>query len=92
MWGDYLEEYRMNAQDNADRYAYEVRLRVMLQLLLPEVGEQPQTEMVLLAGLDGYLQSVLKKDGFIWEAEVQKGFPVDSYWYLYGNLSPQAVK
>ena len=92
MWGDYLEEYRMNAQDNADRYFYEVRLRVMLQLLLQEVGEQPQTEMGLLAGLDGYLQRVLEKDGFIWEAEVQKGFPEYQYWYLYGNLSPQAVK
>ncbi len=92
MWGDFLEEYRMNAQDNVDRYTYEVRLRVMLQLLLQEVGEKPQPEMALLAGLDGYLQSVLKKDGFIWEAEVQKGFPVDSYWYLYGNLSPQTVK
>ncbi len=92
MWGDFLEEYRQNIQDNADRYAYEVRLRVMLQLILPDVGEQKQAEVALLSGQDGYLQSVLEKDGFIWEAEVQKGFPEYIFWYLYGFLKPIVKK
>lgn len=92
MWGDYLEEYRSNVQENADRYAYEVRLRVMLQLLLAEVGEEGQTEAALLSGLDRYLHSLLERDGFIWEPEVQQGFPEATYWYLYGDIQPKAKK
>ena len=30
MWRDFLDEYRSSPQENADRYTYEVRVRVML--------------------------------------------------------------
>lgn len=86
MWSEFLDEYRSSPQDNADRYTYEVRLRVMLELLKLEGGGQPQAEAEMLGGLDRYLKSVLKMGGFIWEAEVQKGFPNEIYWYLYGEL------
>lgn len=86
MWSEFLDEYRSNPQDNADRYEYEVRLRVILELLKLEGGGQPQAEVEMLGGLDRYLKSVLKTGGFIWEAEVQNGFPKDFYWYLYGEL------
>jgi hypothetical protein len=87
MWGDFIEEYRYNPQENADRYSYEVRLRVMLALLHAEGGEQKPAEQDLLAGLDDYIKSVLELDGFIWEREVQSGFPKEEYWYLYGSLT-----
>ncbi|HSB66893.1 MAG TPA: hypothetical protein VLD65_09960, partial [Anaerolineales bacterium] len=32
MWRDFIEEYRHDPHDNADRYSYEVRLRTMLTL------------------------------------------------------------
>jgi hypothetical protein len=91
MWADFIEEYKSNPQENADRYSYEVRLRVMLKLLLAESGGQHQTEVNLLSGLDGYVESVLEKGGFIWESELQKGFPEKTYWYLFGIL-PSRVK
>jgi hypothetical protein len=91
MWGDFIAEYRMNAQDNADRYSYEVRLRVMLRLLHSEGEGQQPAEVVVLNGLDGYLKGVLEMNEFIWEPDIQKGFPESVYWYLYGHL-PTEVK
>jgi hypothetical protein len=86
MWGDYLGEYRNNAQDNADRYPYEVRLRVMLQLLSIEFAQTKPAETELWRALDGYLKGVFMAGAFIWEPEIQPGFPVGPYWYLYGKL------
>ncbi len=86
MWSGFLDEYRNGPQDTADRYAYEVRIRVMLELLRSEGGGQSPAEIELVADLDRYLKSVLRVDGFIWEAEVQTGFPKEIFWYLYGKL------
>jgi hypothetical protein len=86
MWSEFFDEYRSSPQDNADRYAYEVRLRVMLELLKLEGGGHSQAEVEMLGGQDRYLKSVLKEGGFIWEAEIQSGFPIGAYWYLYGSL------
>lgn len=85
MWSDFIHDYQTSPQENADRYAYEVRLRAMLGLLLPE-GKKPQAEVDLLSTLDTYLRAVLVSGNFIWESELQNGFPVDTYWYLYGSL------
>ena len=46
----------------------------------------------MLSGLDRYLKSVLKSDGFIWEVEVQRGFPKEIYWYLYGGITFPVMK
>jgi hypothetical protein len=87
MWHGFLQEYRDNPQENDDRYRYEVRLRVMLELLKPEskLGDHPEEE--LLSGLDKYLKSVITPKGFIWDADIQGAFPEDVYWYLYGILT-----
>jgi len=90
MWADYLQEYKDNPTDHADRYAYEVRLRVMLALSAANTGLRNSAENQLLLNLDGYLKSVLVRTVFIWEAELQGGFPVEEYWYLYGKLPPVA--
>jgi hypothetical protein len=86
MWRDFIEEYRQGPLDNADRYPYEVRLRTMLALLKTEGGGQASAEADLLAILDKFLDTVLITDGFVWEPELQMGFPENIYWYLYGRL------
>jgi hypothetical protein len=91
MWRDFIEEYKSSPQDNTDRYAYEVRLRAMLNLLKSEGGGKNQAEVDLLSGLDAYLKSVLVVDGFVWASDIQNGFPAKVYWYLYGYL-PTSVK
>jgi len=92
MWRDYIEEYRQGPLDNADRYAYEVRLRTMLTLLKTEGGGQVSAEVDLLAILDKFLDTVLINDDFVWEPELQMGFPENIYWYLYGRLPSMPMK
>jgi hypothetical protein len=86
MWRDFIEEYRDNSRDHADRYSYEVRLGVMLHLLKREVSLQNKAEVDLLASLDTFLNAVLKPGVFVWESELEAGFPKDVYGYLYGYL------
>jgi hypothetical protein len=84
LWQNYLEDYRQEPYSNADRYAYEVRRRVMLHLLYPTAGEVPQVEVSLLKGLDKRLRAVWVPGDFVWEVQLQNGFPEAVYWYLYG--------
>jgi hypothetical protein len=86
MWRDFIEEYRHEPQDNADRYAYEIRLRTMLALLKMEGGGKQAAEVDLLGILDKYLKTALIKGGFVWEPEIQSGFPENIFWFLYGRL------
>jgi len=86
MWRNFIQEYQDNPQENADRYPYEVRLRVMLELLKNEISHQFIMKESLLGEMDGYLRNVLVREGFIWEAQVQAGFPESEYWFLYGKL------
>jgi len=86
MWKEFIEEYQNNPQENADRYAYEVRLRVMLDLVKSEINPNNMAEISLLQNLDGYLKKVLTQASFIWDGGLQSGFPTETYWYLYGRL------
>jgi hypothetical protein len=86
MWGNYLQEYKDNPLDNADRYGYEVRLRTMIELARNEYQAQQVSEGESISRLDAFLRRTLTPAGFIWEEEVQSGFPRDRYWFLYGKL------
>ncbi|OGO12056.1 MAG: hypothetical protein A2Y53_09280 [Chloroflexi bacterium RBG_16_47_49] len=92
MWRDYIQEYQDNPQENADRYRYEVRLRVMLELLKSEFRPQNIGEGDLLLSLDSYLKSTLIPGSFIWDPEIQAGFPRNTYWFLYGKLASRFKK
>jgi hypothetical protein len=90
LWRNFMEEYRHDPENNADRYAYEVNRRVMLALL--DLTAEPQAaELELLGGLDRILRTVLVPGEFIWEEELARGFPAESFWYLYGLLQGERV-
>jgi hypothetical protein len=86
LWANFMEDYRQNPGNNADRYAYEVSRRVQLHLLSQEAGDLPEAETNLLAGLDKLLQGVFLPGEFIWNARLASSFPNQVYWYLYGHL------
>jgi hypothetical protein len=86
LWRDYLEEYRANPKNNADRYSYEVGRRVMLHLLQPLARDAPPAEKEMLRGLDALVRSVFVPGGFIWEDWLESAFPAETYWYLYGSI------
>jgi hypothetical protein len=89
MWRDFLYEYRQNPEAHADRYAYEVRLRVMIQLLYPEAVDISQADQDVLVMLDTIIKGWLIPGKFIWEQAIQNGFALETYWYLYGYLPEQ---
>jgi len=86
MWGNFLNEYREDPENHADRYAFEVERRVMLQLLEPHARAAHRAEHELLRSLDGLLNAVLIPGGFIWDAAVIGAFRKEPFWYLYGKL------
>lgn len=90
MWADYLDEYSRAPEANADRYAYEVQRRVMLELLMADV-KPPEGVQELLGKLDSLVRTFLVQGDFIWEPELADGFPRGKYWYLYGRL-PESLQ
>jgi uncharacterized protein YukE len=85
LWGNYLTDYRQNPEGHADSYPHEVRNRAMLQLLMTELpSELPQREA--LSSLDGALRSSMVPGDFVWDPDLQSGFPREEYWFLYGTL------
>lgn len=86
LWRNFIEDYRQDPAAHRDRYAYEVRQRVMLHLLVPEAASLPPAQLDLLAALDLVLKNILEPADFIWDADLQPGFPEADFWYLYGRL------
>ncbi len=88
LWSNYLADYRHNPEEHADAYPQEVRYRVMLQILLAELPAPP-AEQESLSQLDGLLRASFSPSGFVWEVDLQPGFPREVYWFLYGKLNSQ---
>jgi hypothetical protein len=86
MWRNYLEDYREQAEENADRYTYEVRRRAMLTLLQSEAAVIEPAELTLLHTMDQIVRQILIPGRFIWGMSLAGGFPAEEYWYLYGYL------
>ena len=85
LWGNYLRDYRQNPEGQADAYPHEVRNRAILELLQTELPDElPEHEA--LSPLDGAVRSSLLPGDFVWEQDVQSGFPRGEYWFLYGTL------
>lgn len=83
-WGDFLREYLQKPADQIDRYVYEVRNRVILELIKEECPDLPDIWKTL-DQLDQRLQERWIKGTFIWESELSPHFAVDRYWYLWGK-------
>jgi hypothetical protein len=85
-WGNFLKEVRVDPEDNIGYYHYEVRFRVMLDLLKPEIREVTPAVLEQLNGLDVLLRALFAPGDFIWEPELETEFPKERFWYLWGVL------
>jgi hypothetical protein len=86
LWSNFIEDYRKQPENNMDRYAYEARGRVILQLLQSESDEIHPAEIGLVKELDRVLKAYFMKGNFLWDLELIDCFPKDQFWYLYGYL------
>lgn len=85
-WTAFLEDYRSQRPEHAGRYPYEVRLRVMIDLLAADLPGLPAEIQTRLTMLDAVLQANLLPGGFIWAPELQPAFPAQRFGYLYASL------
>ncbi len=84
-WADYLREYEED-HGQASYYAYQVRQRVIVELLIQDLGELPEAEGEMLGKLDRLLRASFHPGPFIWDQDLAPAFPPSPYWYLYGHL------
>ncbi len=85
MWRNFVDDLLHAPGAQRDRYPYEARLRVMLHLLAEENRAIPPGELAHLEEVDLRLKTRWQPGGFIWPAEIEAGFPTETYWYLYGQ-------
>lgn len=85
LWQNTLREWADNREHSLVGYRHQVRWRVILHLLMAESSSYFREEAVL-AGLDARLRMISTPGGFVWEPEIEKGFPRQDYWYLYLNV------
>lgn len=83
-WGDFLREVFQKPADQVDRYGYEVRNRVILDLLKAEVPDHLEVWNAL-EQWDQRLQERWLKGNFLWESDLADHFPATLYWYLWGK-------
>lgn len=86
-WENFLKEVRIDPEDNTGYYRYEVRFRVMLDLLKPAGNDVDPSYFEHLDSLDLLLRALFTPGDFIWEPELAVEFPADKFWYLWGVLS-----
>ncbi len=86
-WRNFLEDIREKPSENADRYAYEVRLRVMIELLQGELPSVSKDIVDSIKGMDAILRSYCQTGSFVWQAEFQAGFPPENFPYLYVQVA-----
>jgi len=83
-WENVLREIRSDPAEHTAYYRYEVRWRVILELLRGETRAIDLADLENLRGLDLLLRVLSAPGDFIWEPELAPAFPEGDYWYLWG--------
>jgi hypothetical protein len=85
LWKDQLNELINDPSDAI--YRYEIRTRVILELLKDDLFvEPPGQEQDLLAGLDALLRASSIEDQFVWDAGIMGAFSKEQFWFLYRHI------
>ena len=90
LWESFLIDFLGSPFDFSDQYRREVGNRVILHLL----GEEryPIIEDNSLCELDRKLSVVGNSGSFLWETELEAGFPRKEFWYLYpGSIKKEGL-
>lgn len=83
LWRNYLSDWTETSHGSAGDYRYNVRLRVILELLFLETDALLVHEKGLLRSLDLRLKGKGTPGAFLWDESFAVGFPREPYWYLY---------
>jgi hypothetical protein len=83
LWKSALLDLRQAPPAGLGGFRWQVRWRVMLDLLLEESGSADVAAQNELEGLDRRLRTALAPGSFLWEPQLEAAFPPQPFWYLY---------
>jgi len=81
-WGNQVDEILNEGKLDAS-YVYQVRTRVIIDLLLEEKHYPDEQTRLALAGVDGKLNLIAVKGEFIWDEVLKDRFPDNRHPSLY---------
>jgi hypothetical protein len=90
-WKNYINDLMKNLYEHTPYYNSEIRLRVFLSLLTPEMNPPDSVYLEMLDDLDDALKSIFVPGEFIWDQALESAFARETYWYLWGHLNPHNV-
>ncbi len=90
-WGDFLLGMTSDKNEPSTAYHHQVRNRVILQLLEESIPDQAAEFVDSIERKDKILEKFSIENDFIWEEEIQPGFPRDKFWYLYRIMKYEKV-
>lgn len=88
-WTWYLEDYEGRREEAAAGYPAQVHIRLKIELLLEEaerLGLDVEKTRSRLWALDQALRRNWEPGRFLWEEPLQRVFPQERFWWLYGRL------
>lgn len=83
LWRDYLLETEQERKSRFSGIRWQVRWRVMVDLLLEDIGHFDPAIAHELDSLDRRLRTLFAPGQFLWEHELMGSFPQEKFWYLY---------
>jgi hypothetical protein len=86
LWENYLRDLKTHSQKSEHEYRQAVRWRTISQLLGDEMGFNALAENEPLTILDKMLEAITVSGSFVWQAEMENGFPKEKFWFLYISL------
>jgi len=86
LWKNYLHDLVRDPFESTPFFSRQVYLRVILQLLIPDMEIQERELMDTLSLLDDELRSISTPGPFVWENEIENGFSTQEYWFLFLSL------
>lgn len=87
-----LQQWKTTLEDIQDSggidqsYPYNVRVRVIIDLLLKEIRIPNKKTEIQLQQLDDLLLQILIPGEFIWDEDLKPVFPPEKYGYLYVQM------
>lgn len=84
LWGDFLLGMAPDKNEPSTAYRHQVRNRVIMQLF--QDSHQATQFRESIERKDKILIKFSVENDFIWESEIQSGFPRDQFWFLYRVL------
>jgi hypothetical protein len=85
LWQTCIRDWAAGEEHTLTGYRHQVRWRVILHLLCDEPSMRYHEE-TMLTGLDSRLRQISHTGPFVWEKELETGFPKSIYWYLYLSI------